>query len=125
MKMFRFIPLLLFSILILPVSAQTLPATLTGFVADETGVPLPFASVGVVNTPVGTVADDNGRFTLYLTESVRLTDTVQISLLGYKSDRRPIGQLAEVLQARPVVTLMLRPAQLAEVTVFKGGPGLP
>ena len=116
MKMLRFITFLLFTGATLPASGQ-MPVMLTGFVADETGVPLPFANVGVVNTLVGTVTDDNGRFTLYLTESVRLTDTVQISLLGYKSDRRPVGQLAEVLQAKPVITLMLRPAQLAEVTV--------
>lgn len=116
MKTLQFISFLLFINAVSPVSGQ-MPATLTGFVTDETGVPLPFASVGVVNTPVGTVADDNGRFTLYLTGAVRLTDTVQISLLGYKSDRRPIGQLAEVSQVDLVVTLMPRPAQLAEVTV--------
>lgn len=116
MKTLRFISFLLFISAVLPVWGQ-MPATLTGLVTDETGAPLSFASVGVVNTSAGTVADDNGRFTLYLTESVRLTDTVQISLLGYKSDRRPVGQLAEILQAEPIIVLMSRPAQLAEITV--------
>lgn len=117
MKTLWFIPVLLFFNLIVPALGQTLPAALTGTVTDTVGVPLPFANVGVVATPIGTVADDDGRFTLYLTDATRLTDTVQISLLGYQPDRRTIGQLIDVLRAAPTVSLVPRPTQLAEVNV--------
>lgn len=97
--------------------AQPLPQRLSGLVTDSTGAALPFASVGVVNSPVGTVADQAGRFTLYLTSAVIATDTVRLSLLGYRSVSRTVSDLSVQLRVDSIVVMTSRPTRLAEVTV--------
>ncbi|WP_080239215.1 DUF5686 and carboxypeptidase-like regulatory domain-containing protein [Spirosoma rigui] len=70
-------------------SAQT-QFTVTGLVTDaKTGEPVPFASVALVGRRVGTLSDENGRFSL-TTKS--LTDSLAVSSLGYATLRRYIDK---------------------------------
>ncbi|GAB3507268.1 hypothetical protein GCM10027341_41570 [Spirosoma knui] len=94
-----------------------MPLSLTGVVTDTSGIPLPFASVGVINTSVGTVADENGRFSLYVTETIQPADTLRVSLLGYSAVSLPINTVMARLAAKPVITLTPLSMQLNEVTV--------
>ncbi|MFD2573506.1 carboxypeptidase-like regulatory domain-containing protein [Spirosoma soli] len=96
---------------------QSLPSTLTGVVTDTAGASLPFASVGLVNTTVGTVADENGRFSLYLTNGIRQTDTLRVSLIGYSALSLPVNVAVAKLAIKPVIVLTPLSIRLREVTV--------
>jgi iron complex outermembrane receptor protein len=64
----------------LPVLAQT-RGTLTGTVTTPEGQPVPFATVAVLNSTVGTTADQIGTFTLAGVPAGR--QTVVVSSVGY------------------------------------------
>jgi outer membrane receptor for ferrienterochelin and colicins len=56
---------------------------LTGSVSDETGQPLPGAGIYWLNTQISTSTDENGSFSIPLTD---LTDKLIISYIGYQTD---------------------------------------
>lgn len=65
-----------------PAFAQTGNVKLSGQVIDETGVPIPGATVVVKGTTSGTVTNADGKFTLDLTQS---RGTLVFSFIGMKS----------------------------------------
>ncbi|HEX8658382.1 MAG TPA: carboxypeptidase-like regulatory domain-containing protein [Hymenobacter sp.] len=68
------------------------PAPLRGQVVDAaTGRPLPYASVGVLHRPVGTVADGEGHFSLAVPGQYE-ADSLRISLVGYRAYSVLVGQ---------------------------------
>lgn len=63
---------------------------ITGTVVDKRDhTPLPFSAIGILNTPHGTNADENGRFNLYADQSAT---AIQISYLGYKPVTVPLQE---------------------------------
>lgn len=56
---------------------------LSGTVQSD-GEPLPFATLGILNKNIGTIANDQGVFVLTIPES-SVKDTLIVSYLGYKS----------------------------------------
>lgn len=54
----------------------------TGIVKDKNGTPLAGASVMVKGTTKGTIADNDGRFSL---TGVKKGDTIHVSYIGYKT----------------------------------------
>ncbi|BAU53006.1 hypothetical protein MgSA37_01173 [Mucilaginibacter gotjawali] len=52
---------------------------------------LAYASVGLLNKPVGTIADSSGHFALTLSPE-NMADTVQISMVGYLPLMRPVRE---------------------------------
>ncbi|MGF7214616.1 hypothetical protein GGR92_000756 [Spirosoma lacussanchae] len=100
---------------LIPVHAQT-TFTVTGMVTDaRSGDPVPFASVALVGRRVGTLTDDNGRFTL--TVKV-LTDSIAVSSLGYATLR----QFVDKERLTQAIDFKLIPAgnALQEVVVRAG-----
>ena len=81
----RLAALCLLSGLSLHVYAQSEPAVvpISGQALDQSRTPLPYASVGVVGRPVGTVADEQGRFRLSVPAQYD-ADSLRISLVGYR-----------------------------------------
>ena len=94
-----------------PAAAQ--PGTPTIQVIDtQNGQPIPYASVGAVGRPLGTVADAKGSFVLARVGAV-VTDTVVISCVGYQSRRLLGADLGKL----PKLTLTRQVAALQEVQV--------
>lgn len=58
--------------------AAAAPVQVRGQITDTSASPLAYASIGVVGKPVGTVADAHGHFIFYVTEQVKLIDTVRL-----------------------------------------------
>ena len=54
--------------------------------------PLEYVSIGIMNTPYGTVTDDKGYFE-FETKGVDLSLTVRISMIGYEPQRFSIEEL--------------------------------
>ena len=90
---------------------------LTGQLVDAQKQPISYASIGVVGTPVGTIADGTGRFTLYVTEKVTATDTVRITLIGYQSLAFAVAELTATLSVSPQMVMTETVRQLSEVRV--------
>ncbi|GAB3274586.1 DUF5686 and carboxypeptidase-like regulatory domain-containing protein [Larkinella harenae] len=100
-------------------SAWSQPATmvqkLTGRVTEApSGAAVPFASVAVKGKPIGTQADENGVFTLSLSQPA---DSLMISAMGYQTTT-----VAATPTARQPLEVTLRPTAttLNEVIVRAG-----
>ena len=123
------IPLLLHSVSALALSGLLLQAapehaqstTLIGQVLDQTTqAPVAYASVGVLRRPVGTVADDQGRFALNLS-GANDQDSLRISLLGYAPRTMQMAaQRQQLGRSGGRFYLLSAPMQLAEVVVRPG-----
>ncbi|MBD2769895.1 carboxypeptidase-like regulatory domain-containing protein [Hymenobacter sp. BT664] len=91
---------------------------------QSTQAPLPYASVGVLGRPVGTVADEQGRFSLRIPPEYD-ADSLRISLVGY----RPLTMTVRAFRQRtcpagpPCPVLLVAAAQtaLSEVVVRPKG----
>ncbi len=65
---------------------------ITGIIVDdETGDPLSFATIALINSGKGTVTNNSGEFGLKITEDL-LKDTLSVSYLGYYAREIPIQQ---------------------------------
>lgn len=70
------------------------PAYITGIITDnETGEPLPFATLGLKRSGRGTVTNTNGEFVLRISDDI-LNDTLIITYLGYVRREFPLSQSA-------------------------------
>ena len=108
MKSFCLAPLLL---LLLIVSAVAQP--ITGRITNSrTHAALPYVNIGVVGKALGTVADEQGAYTLAFQQSLA-AETVRVSSLGYASRTLTLAELA----AHPNIALMPEAVPLAEVQV--------
>lgn len=82
---------LFFCLLPMVLSAQT--KKIQGQVVDEQGEAIIGASVGVKGTTRGIITDVEGKFTL----DVSPKETLVVSILGYKSEEIPVGNVNEFL----------------------------
>ena len=93
-----------------------LSQTAKGFVIDEDGEPIPYASVYVKNNPVGgTMTDSDGRYELQLGEAVESTDEVVFSFIGYRTEMFSVAAI--VADSLFYVTLVEQPIMLEGATV--------
>jgi hypothetical protein len=63
---------------------------ITGVITDEeSGDPLPFATIGIITTGRGTVTNNSGEFGLKITRDC-INDSLSVSYLGYFSRKIPV-----------------------------------
>jgi hypothetical protein len=75
----------LYSLWLCIICAPVLAQTYSGSVTDaSTNEPVPYVNIGIVKKGIGTVTDENGKFTLELAETY-LHDTLRISMIGYQT----------------------------------------
>lgn len=60
--------------------------TINGEILDEGKNPIPFAHIGVSGSKLGTVADDNGKFSLNISK-IGHDDTLYVSSIGYSTEK--------------------------------------
>ena len=103
-----FISLVLLTIM--PLQAQI---TITGMVTDNTGVPLPGATVTVKGTTIGTVTDSNGNYKINVDNKA---ECLMFSFVGYKT-------VEEIIAGRRVINVVMQDdvAKLDEVIVVAYG----
>ncbi len=46
--------------------------------------PIQFANVGILNSGIGTISNENGEFVIIFNENITIDDTLRISIIGYK-----------------------------------------
>ncbi len=97
--------------------AQQTTGTIRGLVSDNTG-PLPGATISIVGTPTGAMADVSGKYALRVPPG---TYTVAATFIGYS--RKEVKNVKVTAGAETVVDLQLGAGegnQLQEVTVSYG-----
>jgi hypothetical protein len=106
----RFLVCLIF---VVPLHAQFL--TLSGRVSDQTmGETLPYASVAVKHSTLGTIANAEGAFTIHLPIK-HVRDTLSVSMIGYETYQIIIGEVSDAKSFQ--VWLKRAPSILPEVIV--------
>jgi len=109
----HFITTLIFLSALTAASAQTLKGTLKD---AQTGEPLPYVNVGVVKKNIGTVSDENGKFTLPVPEG-HSADTIRVSMIGYATRDFSVADLASRLSSNGDIQLKEQATQLKEIVV--------
>src|SRR5688572_21051778 len=72
-----------------------------GRVVDkETGGPIPFASIDILETPHGTISNLQGEFSLVISDS----SSIKVTCLGYESQVINSIDKMELIQLKPVAT---------------------
>lgn len=64
-------------------------------IEQETHIPLPYVNIGVLNKPIGTVSDTSGHFDLLISKE-NFGDTIQISLIGYRTKKLSVEEFIKV-----------------------------
>lgn len=82
----RIITCLIFCLLVLTGAVKAQEKTVSGTVTDETGMPLPGATVLVVGTSNGASTDFDGKYTINVNEN----SVLSISYLGYVTQNIPV-----------------------------------
>jgi len=123
---------ILFLLLSLPLQAQL--AFLGQVVDTETGKPIPFVNIGVVNRGIGTVSNEEGNFLLqFRRERVQPGDILRVSSLGYVPTEVPLARLKQstkefVFRLQPTAIdldeVVVSTAELFEVEEEVGYPNL-
>lgn len=64
------------------IKAQTYTATV---INAQTKQALPFVNIGIIEKNIGTVSDNNGKFTLTINDDIN-TDSLRFSMIGYEPE---------------------------------------
>ena len=103
------------------ISLQLLHAqkVLSGTVVDtDTGVPVDYANIGIIDQAKGTVSAEDGTFTLPLEDAdINETDTLQFSRIGYETIRFTTQKLYDQLQENPIIQMKESLFELEGVTL--------
>jgi hypothetical protein len=105
----------LFSALLLVTQVE--PRSQPTIVDAATGAAIPYASLGVKNRAIGTVADGNGRFSAEPLHAAAVSDTVVVSCIGFQSRKVTLSELNTLTE----VKLLPQPQALNEVLVNSKG----
>ena len=90
--MFHKIFLLLINVLI---CFQLLSQTIKGYIRRETTTEIiPFASIGIIGKPIGTVSRENGFFILNIPNEM-IEESINISIIGYESKSYKIKDILD------------------------------
>ena len=101
-------------VLLCLLAARVLANSISGQVLDaETHLPLPFASISVMDSQLGTISNSEGYFVLS-SESILGTDTLLFSYMGYETFKRAIQDF----EKSPLVYLRSDEINLDAVTVY-------
>ncbi len=101
------------TLIFIPFSFSAQEKIVRGKIKDDNKQPVAYASVGIVGTSYGTVADEEGDFIFYLPAKASVTDTLKISCTGFSSAKIPVTRLPDFLN----VNLTLQAIHLPEVLV--------
>ena len=102
-------------ILLLIASASFAQFTISGTISDDSGNPVPFASIVIRNTTKGTSANNDGNYSLPIAPG---TYEILFKAIGYQQETRQVSVKANVVLN---VKLAIASYQLKDVVVRPGG----
>jgi len=87
-----------------------------GVIISDKNEPLDYVNIGIVGTSLGTVSDEEGQFQLFFNESVKGSDIVRFSSIGFESQNISVLDLKK--ENNLTITLATKTTQLEEVVVI-------
>ncbi|KAA8482938.1 alpha/beta fold hydrolase [Arcticibacter tournemirensis] len=101
--------------------AQAQSKTLNGVTIDgQTGLPLPYVSIGIKNKPIGTVSDSIGQYSLsHAGTDIDNKDSIFFSAVGYRSVKMDWNSFI----AKEKIVKFYQSPQMLEVVNVKAKPG--
>lgn len=106
---------ILISILIL-FSTSLYAQTINGVITDSLNVAIPYTSIGVKGTSIGTVSNEKGIFVLDLSK-VKDNPQIVVSNISYKLKEYSLKEFKELINAGKAIILEENSQKLREVTV--------
>jgi hypothetical protein len=88
---------------------------LQGKITDTDNKTLPFVNIGIPDKNTGTVSNENGEYLLKIPSTIKDSDTVVFSYIGYKTIKKPISELKNL--KRNSIQMEIEENQLAEVVL--------
>lgn len=89
--------------------------TVSGVILDSTTkAPLEYVNIGIIEKNIGTVSDENGKFSIDLS-SLSDQDTILISCIGYNSDKQIVKDYR--IKKNQDILLVSNPIELNEIVV--------
>ena len=85
-------------------------------VDEETNSPLVYASIGILNRPVGTISDTLGNYFFEISNEY-VNDTLQVSHAGYETKKLLLSEFAK--QDDKTIKLVKRVISLQEIVKQK------
>ena len=85
-------------------------------VDSKSGEPLKYVSIGIIDTPLGTISDENGNFSFDVKKQPQKA-LIRFSMIGFESG---IFTVEEVSANDKPVKLVNKPVELAEVVIRTG-----
>lgn len=69
---------------------------ISGKVINDNSESLAYVNIGIKNKGVGTVSNKDGKFKFVLNDKVKLTDTVEFSFIGFKTQKIQVSELKKM-----------------------------
>ncbi len=82
----------------------------------QTNEPIPYVNIGILNRDKGTVSNEDGEFTLEISNEF-INDTIKISSIGYESRIFITNEFIKTLKENKNITLSEKVIELNEVVV--------
>ena len=87
-----------------------------GTILSDKNKPLDYVNIGIVGTSLGTVSDEEGQFQLYFNATVKDSDIVRFSSIGFENQNFSVNDLKK--ENNLTITLATKTTQLEEVVVI-------
>ena len=93
--------------------------TYSGNIIDQsTKEVIPFVNIGILNKTIGTVSNLNGKFSITFDKTIKNTDTIRISMIGYATRDFLIKDFTKKMTDASAITLKSINYELSEITVI-------
>jgi hypothetical protein len=101
-----------------PVTPQTPTFRLHGNITDEKGKPVPLVNISIWGTPLGTISNDRGEFSMHVPAGKEMA--VIATMIGYKSAKREVsGKEGESIKTDFVLEISFE--RISEVMIYQEG----
>jgi hypothetical protein len=101
-----------------PVTPQTPTFRLHGNITDEKGKPVPLVNISIWGTPLGTISNDRGEFSMHVPAGKEMA--VITTMIGYKSAKREVsGKEGESIKTDFVLEISFE--RISEVMIYQEG----
>ena len=103
----------LFTLLFLSNLSYSQEKIISGVIMDSLKTPIAYANIGLIKKPIGTVSNEEGKFTLKVAETM-FSDTLRVSCIGYEPKEYIISKL---IGSKLLVNLKSHTENLEEVII--------
>ena len=88
---------------------------LKGIILDQDNLPIPYASIGIINKNIGTTSTEEGTFNFIVTDKEKV-DYLEISSIGYQTFKIIVSDFLS--QKNKTIILKEKTTELSEISIM-------